>query len=826
MKNKVSIFLALLLSFSFVACDNSSSDSGSNEVSYGTLSDSVLWGTLATEKVLQDVSGGYDNVKLGASISVDAAKGEYEAQQIIITAKNKKLAYTVELFDLQTADGEEFSKENIEVFHEKYLNLTTEYDKTGSPLGKYPDALVPYKNIVDKGENVVEPNQNQGLYFRFNVPIEQAEGVYSGKAKITIGGESQEIPISLNVWDLTVSEEYHSRSFFLTRWFQYAGELDTTQDMLDKYTNALYEYRLNGSDLMLDTTHSPADIQEYVDLAYEHMQNPKCSTVSIPGKQANVGFDVNTFRSYLLAFAEKSFETNYNMMEKLAFFENYIDEPQQWNGLESTKQVATQFRTSIEYVASKIEKDATITSPIKDEVVASIRKIPNVITAHYSKDYEPYVDTWCPTFDHYDSPVDRENYADQGEKWWYGCVVPKAPYPTYHIEDTLLSARLESWMKAEYDVVGNLYWAVNVFGEYTGQNYVDIEDYYTGNASRWPGVNGDGFLFYPGKYYGIDGPIGSIRLEAIRDGLEEYELMYELDNNYENVSATLSAIDPSLAFDSDKVMSVLTSSLYTGTRVMAETESFYASRNALYQLARLNQKAGVCVADFYDNCYGQYVFTLVAPEGVVLKQGGNVLQSEETIAGYNKYIVNVDLVNDKNSLNIVAEVDGKAYEYTQYVGGKATLNKVESVNTADFGKETVSPVVSLVDANVIDSSLSGKLLKITVPEVGNRKEQAFTMKGAMLEGVDSTASKWVFHVYYTGNDNVKYTISGKFSKKAIYYDLATINLQPGINTIEIDLMDKDWDALGSLVNTIMYLGGREGEPERTLYLIDSVVYKR
>lgn len=825
MRKKLSLILAMLLSFGIVGC-NDKDNNPTNDVAYGSLSDAVLWGTTATEKILQDVNGIYDDVKTEAIISVDAAKGEYESKQIIISAKDKKLVYTVETFELQNADGEKFSKENIEVFHEKYLNLTSKYDDTDTPLGRYPDALIPYENIVEAGENVVEPNENQGVFFRFNVPIDQKAGLYTGKAKITIGGESKEIPITLNVWDLTVSEENHSRSLFLTRWYQSSGELDTTQAMLDKYTNALYEYRLNGSDILQDTAHTPADIKEYVELAYEHMQNPKCSTISIPGKQVEIGFDANCFKSYLLAFANKSFETNYNMMQKLAFYENYIDEPQMWNGLESVKIVSQRFRTCIEQVATILEEDSTIDSPIKEEVIASLRKIPNIITAHYDKYYEPYVDTWCPTFSFYDSPVEREQYADQEEKWWYGCIDPRAPYPTYHIEDTLLSARLESWMKAEYNVVGNLYWAVNVYGEYTGEKYVDIEDYYTGNASRFPAVNGDGWLFYPGKRYGIDGPVGSLRLEAIRDGLEEYELIYELNNNYERVSSIISSEAENESFNSDKVLSVLTSSLYTGTRVLAKNDSFYASRNALYQLARLNQKAGVCVADFYDTGYGQYIFTLVAPEGVTMKQGGSVLQAEKTIAGYNKYIVNVDLTNNQNSLNIVAEVDGDSYEYTQYVGGKATLNTAEKATASDFGKETVAPITAIVDANTVDAALSGKMMKIDIPEVGNRKEQAITMKGALLNGVDSTASKVVFHVYYTGTDEVKYTISGKFSKKLVYYDLATVNLKKGLNVIEINLMDKDWDSLGSLVNTVMYFGGQSGEPARTLYLLDSVVYKK
>ena len=48
-----------------------------------------------------------------------------------------------------------------------------------------------------------------------------------------------------------------------------------------------------------------------------------CSTVSIPGKPAaDLGFDAAVMKNYLRAFVEKSLETNYNMMDKLIFYEN------------------------------------------------------------------------------------------------------------------------------------------------------------------------------------------------------------------------------------------------------------------------------------------------------------------------------------------------------------------------------------------------------------------------------------------------------------------------------------------------------------------------
>ena len=40
-----------------------------------------------------------------------------------------------------------------------------------------------------------------------------------------------------------------------------------------------------------------------------------------------------------------------------------------------------------------------------------------------------------------------------------------------------------------------------------------------------PNVFGDGSLFYPGINVGIEGPVASLRLECIRNGIEDIELL-------------------------------------------------------------------------------------------------------------------------------------------------------------------------------------------------------------------------------------------------------------------------------------------------------------
>ena len=599
--------------------------------------------------------------------------------------------------------------------------------------------------------------------------------------------------------------------------------------MLNKYTEALFEYRMSPNKIAVDSTHSDEDINFYVELSYEFMQNPKCSNISIPYATTVIDnetcIDPNVFTKYLTTYAKKSFETGYNMFDKLVCYIGIIDEPQMQGLLERVKVVSRVFRETLTKVADAIAADNSNTSPIKDEVVAAIRKIRNVVTSCYVPEYAPYVDTWCPQYQHYDGDLAAAQYADQEEKWWYGCIGPRPPYPTNHTEDTLLSARLVSWMQAEYGVTGNLNWATNIYARYTGEKYVDIEEYYTSSASRFPNVNGDGYYFYPGKVYGVDGPIGSLRLETIRDGLEEYELLYEMKNNYNAISEAVAAISPESAFTFDKMVESLTMQVYSGTRVTADHASFSAAREALFAISAINQKSGVCIADFYDDGYGKSVYTLISPAEVEIKVDGTTVSATETIGAYKKYVITVTLDDAKNYFSFSAIKNGESYTFTQYLGGKATIITADKMSASEFKKESVTPTVEIIDANTVNADLTGKLVKVDVPQTPNNVAQSFNIRGKIIEGVGAKASKMIIHIYYEGDDEVAFTVSAKHKKQVTYYDLTNVKLTKGMNTIEITLASKNWEKLGDIEYIAMYLGLKKGEPARTIYIADSVIYE-
>ena len=83
------------------------------------------------------------------------------------------------------------------------------------------------------------------------------------------------------------------------------------------------------------------------------------------------------------------------------------------------------------------------------------------------------------------------------------------------------------WQQAHYRVQGFLYWNATYWNPKTG-----TADPWTDMATvkeLSPTVYGDGSLLYPGGKVGVDGPVASIRLKLIREGLEDVEYLRLLE---------------------------------------------------------------------------------------------------------------------------------------------------------------------------------------------------------------------------------------------------------------------------------------------------------
>ncbi|RZT19914.1 uncharacterized protein DUF4091 [Kribbella sp. VKM Ac-2569] len=153
------------------------------------------------------------------------------------------------------------------------------------------------------------------------------------------------------------------------------------------------------------------------------------------------------------------------------------------------------------------------------------------------------VDIWSPQQDLYDQAVAERTRARGDQAWWYPDIATGSPLPNWFNGYPPIDARtLVGPMSYKAGVEGVLYYATNRWLRSDHANQLLVND---GILSAWKaatfnGTAGDGSMFYPGP----NGPMASIRLENFRDGMEDYNLLWLLQNDLQsnpNLPAPLKA---------------------------------------------------------------------------------------------------------------------------------------------------------------------------------------------------------------------------------------------------------------------------------------------
>jgi hypothetical protein len=159
-----------------------------------------------------------------------------------------------------------------------------------------------------------------------------------------------------------------------------------------------------------------------------------------------------------------------------------------------------------------------------------------VIEATQTRALVGSVDVWVPILNHYHKDyaffLERQKAGD--EVWFYTCCGPTGEYANRFIELPLIKTRLLHWINFRYGATGYLHWGFNHWHPATSP--------FEETTFTWPG--GDEWIVYP-----KDGKLlSSIRLEAMRDGIGDHELLSMLAEK-DAVAARKMAAETILDFD-------------------------------------------------------------------------------------------------------------------------------------------------------------------------------------------------------------------------------------------------------------------------------------
>ncbi len=141
-----------------------------------------------------------------------------------------------------------------------------------------------------------------------------------------------------------------------------------------------------------------------------------------------------------------------------------------------------------------------------------------IVEACHTKDLVGAIDIWVPQLNylHRDYEHYRDRQAAGEEVWFYTCVFPQGEYANRFIEQPLFKTRVLHWINFRYGITGYLHWGYN---HWTQESPFEKTTRPHGGPPYLPA--GDAWIVYPGR----EGPLDSIRHEAMRDGICDYELL-------------------------------------------------------------------------------------------------------------------------------------------------------------------------------------------------------------------------------------------------------------------------------------------------------------
>ncbi|MFH0796260.1 MAG: glycoside hydrolase domain-containing protein [Candidatus Omnitrophota bacterium] len=482
---------------------------------------------------------------MGDTVKISMARNEYENFQIIVIPLNKNLedikVEFSDLLNLQT--GNKIKKENIKYNVVGYVEVKPPLPYAVEYIGFWPDPLLPGERFGVKKDAV------QPIWITTYVPEDTPPGEYEGWMTITPSNSyPNKVKVKVQVWNFTLPKETHfPTSFWMFRYmittFYFLNEKQLPWEIYKKFLDIALEHRLTPFDFTIQGEVEPyikiyrepdgsfsfdyTDLDRYLSYIFRKGGNAfnigfacwhfQCFTERVPVP----GIDRATGEKIKIGFKHRS-------PEYLKMQEIYIK-----NLYEHLKE-----KGWLDKVYLEAFDDAPVNGQtnevIKELYGLSHKAAPGLLTymdlAGGPQQFEEligYLDIWIPFPDSYENNMDFFiKRKDAGDKvWWFVADSPYPPCPTFHIPVSAIDPRIIWLMGWKYNIDGFLYWGLNIWA------FHDEGNLEKDSSKRWPNNPwkltriGDGLLIWPGPQME---PLSSIRLESIRDGLEDYEYLYLL----------------------------------------------------------------------------------------------------------------------------------------------------------------------------------------------------------------------------------------------------------------------------------------------------------
>ncbi len=529
----------------------------------------------------------------GKKATLYSARGEYISFQVTL---NNYSDSTLKEISISMSP---FRNENLEIkvkpeiFLEWSVNVQT--PSTGYPMatlgkGWYPDALIPLENIqydsstvhgrwtyplwLPDFNNRIEKQHTLIFWVDQFIPFDYENakpGAYTAEIAVTVGRKISKIPIALNLWDFSIPNENKLKASL-----QEEGFLSSKDE---KSELEIYQLLKRNRIGLMDPTYQP-------------------SLLSKKGEKAKISW--NTFDSRLKKyFTGEAFTSQYGYVNGPGYgepietfalpFDVYgkhhtpgwpdIGKPDSERNpansavyIDAIKQVRIHLQPMIDtqktditvylngldesYFKQALERMVYFGNMFKQFYPEADFRIDGAYDDSAMQFVHKSVTAWASHTINYD--IERiKKYQDLGIKdWLYGPPLYESKVNSWVGSCTftdlpLLNDRAISWSVWKYHTYSWLSWGIGVGGKSGWYDPETWKDVYKNGADSDPEftykkINGSALLVYdPGIIPNVNHYCPSIRLKAMRNGVQEYEymrLLSAIDKNRTRVDEIVNGI--------------------------------------------------------------------------------------------------------------------------------------------------------------------------------------------------------------------------------------------------------------------------------------------
>ncbi len=424
-------------------------------------------------------------------VDVSLARNEHEGVQVVVMPFDRDLrGASVSVSPLRGADdGREFAGGKTAVSLVGHVNTKgpTPYEVTY--FGWWPDPLLDFQQKAD-----IRAGEHVAFWIDVATAATTPPGDY--EATITVAADESapvKLRLHVRVWDFELPmgstlptaftyDEHQVRRIYGERW---------TRELAYKYYDAILSHRLNIDHLYRG--HTPdLDVIQYGVARGMNAFNLLNLGYGDAGGERRAALDACVPKIRALGLLGKAYVYGFDEVkeERFAAMRTTFGQIHEWY-------------PGLRTMTTAVDRTFGRGTSLRD-----------------------LVDIWVPLTPSYDRDEAVRLRAEGKAMWWYVCVVPRPPYANWFIESQAIEARLLTGaMSYKYKADGFLYYLITLWtgnrkpiasGPYTGWNPGSFFDEKKGKTA-----NGDGSLLCPGP----DGPLSTIRLENIRDGLEDFEYL-------------------------------------------------------------------------------------------------------------------------------------------------------------------------------------------------------------------------------------------------------------------------------------------------------------